>query len=221
MKIFGTDYDGVIINIEPKKALAFGELLNIHWGVNTEEASDFWLATQGTSRRYKFDHYYEKVFQDKLSEKAYKKIESEFSHVLKNQCYPQVQLLPGAEKLLQYAQNHFELLFVSSGISMDEIKYLVNLNGLSNYFNLILGTDNQYPSKREHFQKIILDHHPDNIVFVADGPEDMRIAKEFTCVTSVGVTSNHTEKELSAVGADHVVSNLPQVHSLLRKLHKI
>lgn len=50
MKAFGTDYDGIIINIEPQKAQAFREILNKHWEVIINEASDFWLATGGTSR---------------------------------------------------------------------------------------------------------------------------------------------------------------------------
>lgn len=50
-KIFGTDYDGVIINIEPQKALAFGEIMQRYWNVDRDEAATLWMATGGTSRR--------------------------------------------------------------------------------------------------------------------------------------------------------------------------
>ena len=62
MKIFGTDYDGVIINIEPQKAEVFGNLLNKKWQINKNEASNFWILKGGTPRKYKFDYFYQSRF---------------------------------------------------------------------------------------------------------------------------------------------------------------
>lgn len=43
MKIFGTDYDGVIINIEPQKAEIFGTLLMKEWGIDKNVAAKFYM----------------------------------------------------------------------------------------------------------------------------------------------------------------------------------
>ncbi len=218
MKIFGTDYDGVIINIEHQKAVAFGDLLNKEWSVNKNDAASLWIATGGTSRRYKFDYYYRKQFNKNLTDDEYKIIEKKFSNLLKNEYYPKIELLPGALELLKYAKNNFDFTFISSGIPMDELKYLVSLNRLSDYFNLILGTNKIFKTKNEHFQKIINDKNPNLIIFVADGPTDMKVVKALDIVQSIGITTNHSKEELVSAGAKNVVDDLSEVLTLIKSL---
>lgn len=218
MKAFGTDYDGVIINIEPQKSQAFGEILNKHWGTDIKEAAGFWLAKGGTSRRYKFDYFYEKAYDKQLSDQDYKKIEQEYSQLLKIKYYPQVKLASGAKELLEYATNHFEFLFISSGVPMEEIKYLVDLNGITQYFDFVLGTNKEYISKKNHFGKIIEEKNPDSIIFFADSPEDMRISKEFPEITAIGVLTNHSKQELKEAGADFTTRDLHEGLHLLKKI---
>lgn len=203
MKIFGTDYDGVIINIEPQKSKAFGDLLNKERGISKETAEKFWIETGGTSRRYKFDYFYNKQFGNKLSDDVYSKIESEFSNLLKEKFYPSVKILPYSLDLLKFARSHFDYLFISSGIPREELKYLVELNGLSKYFNLILGTNKKYKSKTDHFIEIIQTQKPDLLIFVADSAEDMKVAKQANAI-SIGIPTNHTESELFTAGAKYV-----------------
>lgn len=217
MKAFGTDYDGVIINIEPQKSQTFGETLNKHWGINVKEAADFWLATGGISRRYKFDYFYDNAYHKELSDEDYKTIEQEYSQLLKTKYYPQVKLIPGAKELLEYARTHFDFLFVSSGVPMEEIKYLVELNKVSAYFDLILGTNQEYKSKKDHFKKIIEEQHPESIAFIADSPEDMKVTKEFPNTTALGVLTNHSEQELKIAGADLIVQDLHEALDHLKK----
>lgn len=215
MKAFGTDYDGVIINIEPQKAAAFAKVLNKNWGINTDNLSRFWMETGGTSRRYKFDHFYREKFGKGISENEYKVIEKEFSDILRNEFYPKVKLLPGALELLKYVQENFDFTFVSSGVPVDEIKYLVNLNGVSQYFNLVLGTNDLYPSKREHFNKINEEQKPDSIIFIADSAEDMKVAKEFGA-TTIGVFTNSPEEKLKEAGANYTCSDLFEALNILK-----
>lgn len=218
MKIFGTDYDGVIINIEPQKAEAFGTILNKAWNICKEEAAKFWIATGGTSRRYKFDYFYAKQFGKQLKDEDYKTIEQEYSNVLKTQFYPTVALVPHALELLQFARSQFDYTFVSSGIPMEETRYLVNLNGISEYFDIVLGTNAIYTSKRDHFQEVIAKQKPDLFVFMADGLEDMKVAKEFS-VISIGIPTNHSEEELCGAGATKVCT-LSESIEFIRKLIK-
>ena len=203
MKAFGTDYDGVIINIEPQKATAFGELLYKEWGISKEQASKFWIAKGGTSRRYKFDHFFEEKFSKKLPVEIYNIIESKYSDLLKSEFYPKIKLLSGALNLLKFARSHFDFTFVSSGAPTKEIEYLINLKGVSDYFDLILGTDDHFRSKTDHFIEVIQKQKPDLIVFVADSPEDMKVAKD-TKAIAIGVLTNHTKPELLNAGAKYV-----------------
>lgn len=216
MKVFGTDYDGVIINIEPQKAKAFGLLLNKHWGVETDQATKFWLRTGGMPRRYKFDFFYEKQFSEKLSNEDYNIIESEYSRLLKRDFYPNLELLPGALELLNFARKSFDHTFISSGVPMEEINYLVSLNSLKEYFDLTLGTSEKFSTKKEHFKEVKSEWNPETIIFVADSPEDMKIAKKNGAVP-LGVLTNHTKKELMRAGAWEVC-DLSNAVSLIRNL---
>lgn len=217
MKIFGFDYDGTIINIEPQKAKAFGELLFSEWGIDLETASNFWMEKGGTSRKYKFDYFYQKRFDHKLTEGKYKKIEKSYSLLLKEKFYPQVKLIPGALEILRFARKNFDITFVSSGVPMEEINYLANLNGVSNYFDFIFGTDKEYPNKIFHFKKLVSTYSPNLLIYLADGLEDMVVARKFGA-TSIGLSTNHPASELKAEGASFVCNNLVQALSICKKL---
>jgi len=154
MKVFGTDYDGVMINIEPQKAAAFGALASKRWRVDEKTAEDFWFHGNVSGRRGIFNGVYEQKFGDKISDEEYKFAENEFSELLKDKFYPSVRLLPGALDLIKFARTNFDRTFISSGVPMEEIKYLAGLNGIADYFDLILGTNDQFPTKNEHFNKI-------------------------------------------------------------------
>lgn len=213
---FGFDYDGTIINIEPQKAQCFGEVLQKHWGVNKKEAADTWIAEGGTSRRSKFDYFYDKQFHKALTEENYKRVELNFSSILKNKYYPKIQLLPHSREILDFVRSNFGFVFVSSGVPMEEIQYLVKLNGVSRYFNTIYGTNNQYRSKHDHFRHVIETTKPQLTIYLADGLEDMKVAKEFGII-SIGLPTNHTTANLQAAGATYVCDH-NKVVDLIQKI---
>ena len=216
MRVFCFDYDGTIINIEQQKSQAFGTLVQSRWGVNKQEATNYWVEKQGTPRKYKFEYLYERQFHKKLSTHEYKVIEQTFSSVLKTNYYPKVRLLPHAKEIVQFVRSQFDFVFVSSGITMEEIRYLVKLNSLPKYFDLILGTNDKYPSKREHFREVAKKTNPKLLIFMADGLEDMRIAKEFDII-SIGIPTNHSQQALKEAGANYVC-NLNESKPLIRTL---
>ena len=216
MKVCGLDYDGTIINIEPQKARVFGEIAQKYWDVDKQEAANYWIEKGGTSRRHKFDYFYKKQFNKNLSNSAYKEVEQEFSSILKNNYYPKVKLLPGVLKTIQFIRANFDFVFITSGITMEEIRYLVKLNSLSAYFDLVLGTNERYLSKRDHFKEVIEHTEPELMVFIADGLEDMRIAKEFNIIC-IGIPTNHSSHKLEEAGATYVCE-LGEVKLIIKKL---
>lgn len=217
MKIFGTDFDGVIINIEPQKAIAFEKLVNKEWGMDENEVKKYWMATGGIGRRVKFDYFYHKKFGKNLSDKEYKLVENKFSNLLKTKYYPKVELLTGALNLLKFARANFDFTFVSSGMPIEEINYLIKLLGLSEYFDAILGTSKLFKSKTDHFQKVVEEKTPDLIVFAGDAAQDMKVAKQFGAKV-IGVLTNRSKEELEQAGATVTCASPLEVISVLQKM---
>jgi phosphoglycolate phosphatase-like HAD superfamily hydrolase len=215
MKVFGTDYDGVMINIEPQKAVAFGLLVARRWNVNAKKAQDFWFHGNVSGRRNIFSGVYMEKYREKLKDEEYKSVESEFSALLRNEFYPSVNLLPGALDLIKFARSNFDRTFISSGVPMDEINYLANLNGVADYFDLILGTNDQFPTKFTHFNEIRMKWSPQKLFFIADGLSDMKIAKENGAIP-IGIPTNHSKEELIDAGAA-AVCPLSEVVSVMGK----
>lgn len=216
MKVFGTDYDGVMINIEPQKAAAFGVLVSRRWGIAQRAAADFWFHGNVSGRRNIFNGVYKGKFGKELADKEYESVEKEFSALLKNEFYPLAALLPGALDLIKFAKANFDHTFISSGVPMEEIKYLTKLNGVADYFDLVLGTNKQFPTKYAHFAEIRKKWSPSKLLFVADGLTDMKISKENGAVP-IGLPTNHSKQELLNAGAA-VVIPLPEAIAAISRL---
>ncbi len=200
MKVFGTDYDGVMINIEPRKAAAFGALASKRWRVDEKTAEDFWFHGDVSGRRNIFNGVFMERYGERLKDEEYALIENEFSTLLKNEYYPSVKLLPGALDMIKFAKSNFDRTFISSGVPMDEINYLVGLNGVADYFDLILGTNEQFPTKNIHFNEIRTRWAPQELFFIADGLSDMKIARAWGAIP-IGISTNHSKEELVDAGA--------------------
>jgi phosphoglycolate phosphatase-like HAD superfamily hydrolase len=199
VKAFGTDFDGVIINLEPEKAAVFGGLLHDRWDADPSQAAAYYLRMGGASRRSKFDHFHGLAFGRPLDAPAYAVIEREFSRHLETTLYPGVRLLPHALDVMAYARSRFDYTFVSSGVPGGEIASLIRSLGMAECFDEVFGTGGAYPSKREHFRAVMA-RRPERTIFVADGLEDMRIAREFGAIP-VGIPTNHAADALTRAGA--------------------
>lgn len=217
-KVIGFDFDGTIIDIEEQKSKAFGVILNQHWGADIEEAAQYWIDTGGKSRRSKFDYFFSKKYGENLTDKEYKKIESEFSNRLKNEFYPKVKFIRGALKLLEFCKKNFDIIFCSSGVPHDEIKYLIKLKEVERYFDRIYGTNEKFKSKEDHFKEIINEFNPKLFIFVGDGFEDMRVGRKYGAIT-IGVPSHQTKERLLEVGTQYVLP-INKINSELKNILK-
>lgn len=214
MKVIGFDLDGTIIDIEEQKSKAFGMLLNKHWGTDASEAAKYWIETAGKSRRSKFDHFFTKRYGIKLMDEEYRKVEAEFSNKLKNVFYPKVKFITGALNLLKFCRKTFDVVFVSSGVPHDELKFLIKLKKMDKYFDRIYGTNEKFKNKEYHFEQIIGNFRPELLIFVGDGFEDMRVGHRYNAIT-IGVPTHQTGDSLRKSGAQYVL--LPDKISHLLK----
>lgn len=219
MKIIGFDFDGVFINIETEKAKLFGDILYKHWGIDPILASNLWLLNLGTSRRYKFDLLYQNNFNNKLQEEIYQEIEQEFSDTLIRDYYPGAELINETFEAARDLNNKFDLSFISSGIPHDELNSIASKFKIDKYFDLILGTSQNFKSKADHFHIVTQNNLPSPGIFIGDGLEDMKIAKQFNFI-AVGLPANHDSQALLNAGADLVCefSSLKQeINNLIAK----
>lgn len=203
MKVIGFDYDGVLTNVEPEKARAFGDTLSDEWNVDGKEATDFWFSQGGTSRRFKFDHFYKQQYSKDLPDDIYQKIESKFSQLLREKYYPDIKLLPHIEEVLSFSKNNFDFTFVASGVPEEELKYLIEISSVGKYFDSVLGTNKVYKNKKVQFDEVKKDTNPRIMLFVGDSVEDMKMAK-WSDIIAIGLTTNHSGEKLESAGADFV-----------------
>lgn len=99
---------------------------------------------------------------------------------------------------------------------MEEIKYLVKLNGVLRFFDIVLGTDDKFRSKRDHFNLVIKAQRPQLMFYVADGLEDMKVVQEFG-VVSIGLPTNHSQESLREAGAKYVC-DLQEVNGIVSEI---
>lgn len=126
-------------------------------------------------------------------------------------------MLPHALDVLKFVRSRFDFVFVSSGVPLEEIRYLVKLNGLPDYFDLVLGTNEKYLSKRDHFKEILQTKKPSLFIFMRDSAEDVIIANQFNAI-SISLPTNQGEEVLKKTGAKFICSleeSIPIIKKLL------
>lgn len=215
MQIIGYDFDGVFVNIETEKAALFGKVLHKHWRVDPRAAINVWLLNLGTSRRHKFDLLYRQRYHADLPDETYEEIEYEFSSLLMKDYYPNATLVRETAEAARDLNRCFDLSFISSGIPHQELAFLTSGFQLDRYFDRVLGTNETFASKIDHFDLITEASEPSLGIFVADGLEDMRIAKQFGFI-AIAIPANHPPKALQEAGAD-VVCELPDLKEEIQR----
>ncbi|MBT4682851.1 MAG: HAD family hydrolase [Chloroflexi bacterium] len=203
MKIIGFDFDGVFINIENEKAKLFGDVVHKYWDIDPIIASKLWLDKLGTSRKYKFDVLFWKKNHKELDEENYYEIEKIFSSILIKDYYPSADIINETFEVARDMNGKFDLTFISSGVPNLELNVLATNLELNMHFDFVLGTDEKFRSKRDHFQMISQENSCSLMIFIGDGLEDMRIAKEFNFI-AIGLPANHSPQKLLDAGADFI-----------------
>lgn len=215
IKAIGFDFDGVILDSEPFKAKAFADLLYRRFQFRPERAQVIWTINAGLSRLDKFQIAYEEIFHRSLPLTVYHQLEREFSRSLMAD-YRRARVSRDIKRVLAYSRDHFDFCFVSTGMPQDEVSMLVHMYDIESFFDEILGTGNQYLSKLQHFHHIQTNKKPTGWVFVADGVEDMKIAKMFGGI-AVGVEGLFSVDALARSGADMVCAR----ENLLKTLQEV
>src|SRR3990167_385913 len=121
------DFDGIIVESNHIKGLAFGELFE-DFPQHKQAILDYHFANGGISRYRKIEHIYKEMLKEPLSPAQLKALGQRFSELVFEKVV-QCPFVTGAEEFLdQY--NQAIQLFIISATPQKEIAEIVNMRGL-------------------------------------------------------------------------------------------
>lgn len=167
------DFDGVIIESVNIKTEAFRELFR-DYPQNVDDIVKYHLLNGGISRFVKFRYIYENILGQKLSQKKEAELGKNFSEI----AFKKVIAAPfvsGAKEFLDRYKNKY-YFFVASGTPEKELRKIVKLKGLQDYFKEIYGSPKE---KKEIIESIIKKYNfrKEEVVYVGDARSDWIAAK--------------------------------------------
>ncbi len=168
------DFDGVVVESVDIKTEAFRELFQ-QYPQHLDAILQFHLDHGGISRQEKIKHFYKNILKVSLSESQLKQLCDRFSDLVKSKVVA-ASFVKGAEDLLNKCRGRYKL-FVVSGTPEDEMREIVHLRKIQDFFSGVYGS----PTKKADLTRNILkEHHyqPNEVVFIGDAITDFNAAKE-------------------------------------------
>ncbi len=121
------------------------------------------------------------------------------------------KLFPGAIKFLKEIGKNYILTIASSGRE-DNIKNLLEENGVKDLFSIILANSS---TTKESMIKEILNKHksnPKNTVMITDTVGDLKVAKKLGLKTIAVTWGFHSEKILKSEKPDYIANNFKTLY---------
>ena len=205
------DFDGVILDSVECKTRAFARLFE-EWGPEAvHHMVEYHLANGGISRFEKIRYFYAHVLQQPLAEEECTRLADAFRTFAFDEVVAAEWIAGAREFLVEYYERY--LFFVASGTPGDELREIIRLRGLEQYFAEAHGS----PEVKENIIRSILIRHmlmPAEVLFVGDAMTDYRAA-EATGLPFIGVAGS----DPTAFPPGTTV--LPDLHSLGSAIEKL
>lgn len=182
-KVWGFDFDGVLVDSAATKSQAFAEsIINTypHLKDHRKHIEIIYIRTRGTSRRIQFNLVLHEFGEAEPSEKEYEKWSELFSNTY-SYADSKIKTFDGVFPFLEILKENSVVTYISSFAPTETLERICEIFGFNNYFNDILGDSNQSFSKGRHHLEYITRKHgvkKDEIIYLADSTYDIRIAKE-------------------------------------------
>lgn len=133
-----------------------------------------------------------------------------------------VSAFPGAKETIDQLKQEGYTIAIMSNKMHDAVAHGLEIVGLLNYFDLVIGSDdvkNVKPNP-EGILKILSHFNDNNAIMIGDTAYDMQAAKNADII-SIGVTWALTSEEvLLESGADYVANSYHDVYKLIKEVHK-
>jgi phosphoglycolate phosphatase-like HAD superfamily hydrolase len=178
------DFDGVILE---SVALKLGAAARLFAGDKERipEVMAYWRENVSLSRYVKLRHIYRRILHRPLGPGEEAELGRRFGEDIA-QAYRTCPKVDGAEELLE-AYSGRRLLFVASGTPQDELRDVVEAQGLSGYFDGVFGS----PTSKPDICARILERWGlgrEEVVMVGDSPLDLEAAR----ATGIGFIGRET-----------------------------
>ena len=159
------DCDGVILDSNKVKSRAFYEVAAPYGKDHAQELYDYHEKTQGISRYVKFKYFFEEILHRNDYQKEYEKCLVEYGKLTRERVFA-APFTEGFEEFLKLCPKK---LFVISGTPEVEVQKILHHKGLSDRFDMILGSPQ---TKYENLERIFEKHDLGKGLFIGDGKID-------------------------------------------------
>jgi len=168
------DFDGVIVESADIKTQAFVEIF-ADYPQKREEIINYHLINAGISRYIKFRHIYKQILGQELSKEKELKLGERFSQIVLQQIL-NAPLVAGAKEFLDANKSRYQF-FIASGTPEEELRNIINIKGLQQYFKEIHGSPRK---KTEIISEIRNKYGFDRkeTIFIGDAESDRLAAEE-------------------------------------------
>ncbi len=195
-KLFIFDFDGVIADSVSVKTEAFA-LLYASFGKNVvEEVIDFHLRNGGMSRFDKISFFHRKLLGRDVTDKLVQDWADRFAEMVVDGVVAAPET-PGLRKILRFCHSNYIICAINSAAPESEIIEIVKRRGLSDHFEMILGSPR---AKEKNLAKMLqeLKVCSEDAVFFGDSINDYEAAKQAS-VEFVGINYYSESEEFFPV----------------------
>ena len=148
------DFDGVILDSMPIRDKGFELTLHAYPKDKVEELLTYHRNNGGLSRYHKLNHFFSNILLQPASETTIKEIANSFSQIMRRELTnKKLLIIETVEFIKRIAPD--KNLHIVSGSDGEELRYLCNELGLSQYFITIQGS----PTPKTELVKGILDKY--------------------------------------------------------------
>ena len=171
------DCDGVILNSNKIKTLAFENSLSNYSYEKVNKFIKFHQNNGGISRYDKFEYFFNKIMKMEYYKDPLRIALKNYANILKKELIS-CSYVPGVIKFLQFLTVQQKEIFVNSGSSEEELKRVFKSRKIDKFFIDIKGSPS---SKEANMNKIILDRKKSsNGLFFGDSLIDYQVANKFS-----------------------------------------
>ncbi len=164
------DFDGVLMDSMPTRDLGFEKVLASYPRHELEQLLTFHRQNGGLSRYVKFRYFFEQIRNESITEEQVLKLAEEFSAVMRRELLNEKLLIQDSIGFVKSYYSKFRMHIVS-GSDGNELRYLCESLGLSQYFVSIHGSPTP---KKELVGKLLQEYSidPRDAVFIGDSTND-------------------------------------------------
>lgn len=169
------DFDGVILDSVPVKTEAYRILFRNYEEAVVSELITYHELNGGVSRYKKIEYFFDKLLNQKISEKTILKLANDYSLLTKEELTKPKYLIEDTISFIKRNYQNYNL-HIASGADEDDLKYICNSLKISKYFLTINGS----PMIKSEIVKKIIDlnnYSIDETILIGDSINDFEAAK--------------------------------------------